>query len=290
MLLKENSSLEKSLSLGKFDLYIISDGYFWIDGGSGFGIVPKVLWEKQVTPDERNRIKLAMNCLLIITPEKRILINSGIGEWYDEKVAAIYSIDKSKNLLFGLKELGLDPDDIDIVVATHMHFDHIGYHVKKIGEKFVPTFPYADYIFQKTEYEQANNPDLFTRASYEPITWQPISKKQIKLIEGDYEIIPGVKLVVSGGHTQTHMLVFIREANKSIAYWSDLIPTPAHLPIPYVTAFDLYPAQTAMKKAKWLNQAFRENWLNIFEHEPVNFLGYLQKSKGKYYKLQTLGE
>ena len=254
-----------------------------------FGIVPKPLWEKRIPADEKNRIPMGLWCLLIQTPDKNILVNTGIGpdEKYRDRFREIYDIQHPPALLSSLAEQNLKPTDIDIVILTHLHFDHAGGNTKCQNEKCVPgdancgwepTFPKAKYIIQSQEWENAVQPTERTRASYRPENILPLKEQGLlQLIAGEQEIVPGVKVLPTGGHTHGHQIVFIESENKKAVYWSDLIPTTAHLDLPYIMSYDLYPEETLNRKKDLVEQAIREQWLCFWEHDPKINCGYLQK-------------
>ena len=271
------------MKLGKFTLISLSDGTFWLDGGAMFGVVPKVIWEKLNPADELNRIELGLNPLLIQTGEKNILIDTGIGDKFDEKFKKIFRVDKSQHLLNSLGNIGLKPEDIDIVINTHLHFDHCGGNTCVKEGKIVPTFPNAKYVIQKGEWENAINPNERTRASYLKENFVPIEEAgQLELIEGDVEILPGIRVYVTGGHTKSHQVVFIEAGDKKAVYLGDLIPTASHIKLPYIMGYDLYPIETLEKKRELLPKAISENWLLVFEHDPKITMGYLEEKEGKF--------
>lgn len=281
------------MRLGKFELTVLSDGIFWLDGGAMFGVVPKVLWNKLTPADEQNRIKLGLNCLLIqvsgqVTRPtqgeiKNIIIDTGVGNKSDEKFKDMFSVDKSNDLISSLKAHNLKPEDINIVINTHLHFDHCGGNTCVIDNKLAPSFPKAKYIIQKGEWQDAINPNERTRASYLKENLIPIEKAGLlELIEGDTEILPGVKCVVTGGHTLGHQSVLIESEGKKAFYLGDLIPTTAHIKPAYIMGYDLYPIDTINKRKEVLDMAFNEQWLLVFEHDPKIGMGYLSKKEEKF--------
>ncbi len=285
------------MKLGDFELTIVSDGTFSLDGGGMFGVVPKVLWNKLTPADEANRIKLGLNCLLIQTKDKNILVDTGMGNKFDEKFKKMFNVNKTNDLISSLKDKGLNPEDIDIVINTHLHFDHCAGntrfaetrnlpHQNEFGagqapseiREIVPSFPNAQYIVQKREWEDAINPNERTRVSYLKENLIPIQEAGLlKLIDGNTEILPGIKTMVTGGHTAGHQSVLIESNNKRAFYLGDLIPTTAHIKVPYVMGYDLYPLDTIDKKREILEKALKEHWLLIFEHDPEIGMGYLEE-------------
>ncbi|MDZ7342951.1 MAG: MBL fold metallo-hydrolase, partial [candidate division KSB1 bacterium] len=264
--------------------FVLSDGLFRLDGGAMFGVVPRVLWERIDPPDEKNRILMGLNALLIVRGKEKILIDAGIGDKFDEKFGAIYSVQREKTLLDRLADLNLQPEDITQVIMSHLHFDHIGWSTRRHGAgELVPTFPNALYFCQRGEFEYAMNPDPRSKASYIQDNFVPLKDHRVlQFLEGSGEILPGIEGFVTGGHTRDHMIIKVRSANKIVCFLADLVPTPSHLKTPYVMGYDLYPAQTMEIKPKVLQQAFEEQWLLVFEHAPRMKSGYLKQVEGNW--------
>ncbi len=271
------------MKFGDFELFVLSDGKFKLDGGAMFGVVPKVLWEKTNPPNEMNRIEMGLNSLVIKTNDDIVLVDTGIGENYNEKFFQMFEIDKSTSLLKSLNSISLKPDDITKVVLTHLHFDHCGGNCSKDENgELKPTFPNATYYFQQDEFEYAKKPDPRSRGSYLAQNWQAIEESdQVQLISGNQEIIPGVEVFTTGGHTQNHQIVKVHSDGKTACFLADLVPTDSHLKTAYVMGYDLYPKTTMEMKEKVLKQALQENWLLIFEHAPSVKGGYLTEKEGK---------
>ena len=264
------------MKFGEFEIHIVSDGYQRLDGGAMFGVVPKVIWEKTNPPDERNRILLALNCLLIQAYGENILVDTGIGGKEDEKFCDIYGVERNPGLLVHLKNLGLEPRDIDLVINTHFHFDHCGGNTIVENGKVVPTFPRARYFVQKGEFINATHPNDRTKGSYFSRNFVPIDElRQFEFLDGDEEIMEGISVIKTPGHTEFHQCVLIEsEGNKAI-FLGDLIPTTSHVPYPYIMAYDLQPLVTLETKKKILPQALEENWLLFFEHDVNTPMGRL---------------
>lgn len=257
------------MTLGDIEVHLLTDGTLRLDGGAMFGVVPKPLWERKAPADDRNRILLAMNILLIRAAGKWILVETGAGDKWDAKLRNIYAIENSPNLVDKLLANGVPPEQIDIVINTHLHFDHCGWNTRLIGGKLVPTFPNARYVVQRLEFDHAIKPTERDRASYEPVNFQPIEVAgQWQFIEGDVEIVPGIELIVVPGHTRHMQCVKISGGGKTIFFIADLVPTSAHLPYPWVMGYDLYPLTTLENRRKWLPRAAREGWTVIFPHDP----------------------
>jgi len=272
------------MRLGKFEIYSLCDGFFRLDGGAMFGIIPRPLWEKGNPPDEKNRILLSLRPLLIKTGRDSILIDTGIGDKEDDKFRSIYGIDKRSTLLGSLSSLGLQPEDIDIVINTHFHFDHAGGNtIRSSGGKLSSTFSQARYIVQKGELEDALHPNERTRTSYLPWNFEPLMEtRQLETIEGEVELLPGIRAMVTGGHTRCHQSVRIESEGEVAIFLGDFIPTLPHLKNPFIMGYDLYPLETLENKKRFLPQACRGGWLLIFEHDPLVPWGYLTEKEGKF--------
>jgi len=272
----------ESVKLGQFELSIVSDGRFWLDGGAMFGIVPKVLWNKLNPADELNRIELGLNCLLVQTSDKNIVIDTGVGEKLKERFKEIYRIERDYGLIESLAKIGLKPENIDFVINTHLHFDHCGGNTIKKDGKLIPTFPNAKYIIQKQEWFDATNPNEKTKASYLKENFIPIKESgQLMLVHDKYEVLPGIKVFITNGHTQGHQSVLIESGDKKAIYLGDLIPTASHIKIPYIAAYDLFPLAVVEKKKEILEQAIKEKWLLVFEHDPKVIFAYVIEENRK---------
>ncbi len=270
------------MKLGKFTLSIVSDGTFWLDGGAMFGIVPKVIWNKLNPADELNRIKLNLNCLLIKTPAKNVLVDTGIGEKLKERFKEIYKVERAHGLVTSLDEIGIKPKDIDFVLNTHLHFDHCGGNTIKKDGKFVPTFPNARYVVQKQEWNDATHTNERTQASYLKENFMPIEESgQLVLADDECKVLPGIKAILTKGHTRGHQSVLIESEGKKAIYLGDLIPTTSHIKIPYVMGYDLYPIDVIEKKKEILERALKEQWLLVFEHDPGIAFAHVVEEKGK---------
>jgi len=271
------------LKFGKFDVDIVSDGNFWLDGGAMFGVVPRILWEKKTTPDDKNRIRLGLNCLLVRTGSHKVLIDTGCGEKYTEKELRIYRIERDLTLPGQLARLGLATDDIDIVINTHFHFDHCGGNTCYNGNLVVPTFPKAVYLVRQDEHHDATHPNERSAASYFEHNWAVLQERgMLRLIERDEEIVPGITVLHTPGHTRGHQSVLIESEGRSLLFMADLCPTSAHIPLPWIMAYDLYPMTSLEVRRDIYKRAMAGNWLLFFEHDPDLPAGYLQETDGKY--------
>jgi glyoxylase-like metal-dependent hydrolase (beta-lactamase superfamily II) len=271
------------MKLGDLEFWLVTDGTFRLDGGAMFGVIPRQLWERVSPPDDRNRILMALNSLLIRAAGKWILIETGAGDKWDEKSRDIYSFEGLQRLPEKLAARGVPPEKIDIVVNTHLHFDHCGWNTRIVNGEAVPVFPHARYIVQQGELDHAKAPTERDRASYFPENFQPMEKSgQWSLLERDAEVVPGVELIRTPGHNRDMMCVRLSGGGKKAFFFADLIPTAAHVPYPWIMAYDLYPLTTLENKKKWLPQAASEGWLVIFGHEMRTPAGYLREKNGKY--------
>ena len=254
-------------TLGEFELTILSDGNYYADGGAMFGVIPKVMWQKRIAADERNRIALGLNSVLIRTGRENVLIDAGIGNKVNEKIQAIYS--NQALLMQSFQQAGVSPDEIDIVINTHLHFDHCGWNTYYDKDhKPVPTFPRATYYVQKGELEHAHEQHERDRVSYMTDNYDPLIRSgQMKLLEGDAEIVPGISVQVCPGHTRDLQMVVARSAGKVAAYPSDLLCDARHLDPTWVLGYDLYPLQTIANKHRFYELAIPQQWLVIFTHD-----------------------
>jgi glyoxylase-like metal-dependent hydrolase (beta-lactamase superfamily II) len=254
----------------KMKLYPIETGRFALDGGAMFGIIPRPLWEHKIKPDQRNRIPLALRALLIEAGERRILIDTGIGEKWSPKERDIYAIDHSRFTLEGsLLALGLACDDITDVIITHLHFDHAGGAVKEVNGKLVPTFPRARYHIQQNNLEWALEPTERDVGSYLKNNVEPlIEAGVINPVLGEQTLFRGVSVKPVNGHTSSQQIVFIETGKSTVIYCGDLIPTSAHIPPAWIMGYDLNPLQTLEEKRALLKEAVNHDWILFFEHDP----------------------
>ncbi|MEO0019450.1 MAG: MBL fold metallo-hydrolase [candidate division WOR-3 bacterium] len=271
------------MNIGDFKIYPLFDGFFGLDGGAMFGVVPKPLWERTNPPDEKNRIRLALRPVLILTPQERVVIDTGIGDKYDKKFAERYRVEKPDSLLASLARIGFRPEDISLVILTHLHFDHCGGSTRVEGDRVVPTFPNARYVVQEAEWQEALNPNRRSRASYLKENFVPLQEMGLlEIVNGSMELLPGIELVHTGGHTKGMQVVKISSKGQTAIYWSDMIPTRGHIPVPYIMGFDLFPLESMEKKERLLNQAVAEGWISFLEHDPEVFAGRIIKENERY--------
>ena len=257
------------MHLGPFEVHYLDGGNFALDGGAMFGVVPKVFWEKKSPPDGKNRIRMRANSLLVRADRKNILIETGNGTKLDAKQRAIYNVQDGDPLMDSLSRAGVSPDQIDLVINTHLHFDHAGGNTRVVQNRVKPTFRRARYVVQRGELEHAMNPTERDRASYFPENFGPISKEGLwDLVDGDKEILPGISVSRIPGHNADIQAVTLAGGGKSLAFVADLIPTRHHIPLPWIMAYDLYPLQTLDTKRQWIPRLVAEGTIVVFGHDP----------------------
>ncbi len=271
------------MRLGDLEFHVLTDGYFRLDGGAMFGVIPRPLWERKFAPDERNRVRLAMNCLLIRTEGKWILVETGAGDKWDAKHRDIFAFEGEARLPDQLAARGVKPDHIDLVINTHLHFDHCGWNTRRQDGKLLATFPNARYVVQGGELDHARRPTERDRASYLADNFLPIEAAgRFWLLEGDREVARGVEALRVPGHTRDMQCVRLTGGGKTAFFFVDLVPTTAHLPFHWIMGFDLFPMTTLENKKKWIPEAARNDWLCLFAHDPIVPAAYLRERDGKY--------
>ena len=261
---------------------IFSDGIFRLDGGAMFGVVPKVLWEKQKPADDRNRVAMDMNCLLIRDADNVVLVETGAGTKLTPKQNEIYGIDGPPRLLAEIAGLGVRPEQVTLVINTQLHFDHSGGNTYRDGDRIVPTFPRASYVFQRLEWEDALAPNERTRGSYLPDDYAPLEAAgKLELVDESVEILPGIRLDRVQGHTRGTQTVRVSDRGETLFFSSDFMPDRHHLPLPWIPAFDLFPLDTLAAKKVILPRAIEERWLVGFTHDLPRF-GRISQSDGRF--------
>lgn len=265
------------LALGDFELNIFSDGTYPADGGAFFGVVPKVMWSRKVAADERNYITAGLNSLLIRTGNKTVLVETGIGNKLSERMIKFYG--QPAKLLDNLSAAGIAPEDIDVVINTHLHFDHCGWNTMRDNSgRIVPTFPRAKYYAPEGEWQYSLRPSERDAISYISENYDPlVSSGQMTLLKGGEQVVPGVSVKTMPGHTAHMQAVMIENGGKKACYISDLVPTTAHIDLTWGMAFDLYPLQTIESKKQYYAQSIAEKWLTVFTHDPETPWAYIQK-------------
>jgi len=263
------------LTVGDNELTILSDGTYELDGGAFFGVVPKVLWEKRIRPDARNMLTVGTNSLLVRDGKRTVLIETGIGPKLTEKRQSIYK--NQARLMNSFEEAGVAPDEIDIVINTHLHFDHCGWNTYYRDGRVAPTFPRAKYYVQKGELEHAHEQHERDRVSYLTDNYDPLVQSgQMTLLEGDAEIAPGISVRVFPGHTRDMQIVLVRSGGTAVCYASDLIPTTHHLDPTWVMGYDLYPLTCIDNRHRFYAEAIPEKWLVVFTHDHETPWAYVE--------------
>jgi glyoxylase-like metal-dependent hydrolase (beta-lactamase superfamily II) len=270
------------LKLGQLEFHVLVAGHLGLDGGAMFGVIPKPMWEKKIPADASNRIMLAMNCLLVRAGGKTILVETGAGDKWDAKRRDMFALD-GPHLTKRLLDYGVHPQEIDIVINTHLHFDHCGGNTRVEKDKVVAAFPHARYVVQRGEFEHAKNPSERDRASYMLENYAPLEPAgKWSLLVDDRTIAPGVELIRVPGHTANMQCVKLTGGDQTAFFFADLVPTTAHLALPWIMGFDLYPMTTLEHKKKWIPEAIREGWIALFAHDPKVPAAYLRERDGKW--------
>jgi glyoxylase-like metal-dependent hydrolase (beta-lactamase superfamily II) len=267
---------------GDLRLTILSAGSLWLDGGAMFGVVPKALWAKLRPPDERNRIRLGMNVLLVEDGVHRTLIDNGAGTTWDEKQRDIYGF-TTKSPEEILRPAGLSPADIDVVLDSHLHFDHAGGNTERSRDgSVVPAFPNARYVVQQGELAFARSDNERIRASYVSDRFEPVAAAgMFDLVDGEARIDDRIDVLMAPGHTPFLHVPVVRTGEHTIAFLADLVPTSSHVPFPYIMGYDVEPLRTLESKKRILGTAAREGWWLVFEHDDEMPLGVLRDEGGK---------
>lgn len=273
----------RTRALGDFTLHALESGMQALDGGAMFGVVPKPLWEKRIPADARNRIPLALRCLLVETPERLVLVETGLGNKEGEKFRDIYGVDNAPSagsshpdrLLELVAEAGFRAEDVELVVNTHLHFDHAGGNTHRDAEgRLRLSFPNARYAVQRGEWEWAHATNERTAASYLPDNYEPVmAAGRWELVEGDAEVAPGISVVRTPGHCPHHQSVLVRSGGDTACFLADVVPTFAHLPLPWIMGYDVEPLVTLESKRALLARAAEEGWLLVSTHDPYRAWG-----------------
>lgn len=264
---KEGEARVQRIMLGDFELTVVDDGGYWVDGGALFGVVPKSMWEKKMAADAQNRVRLAMNSLIIRTGSHTVLVETGAGDKLSEKMRHIFGTEAC--LLDRLAEAGFALEDFDVVLNTHLHFDHCGWNTRRDASgRVVATFPQARYYFQRGELAHAHRQHERDRVSYCSENYDPLLVHgQAQLLDGDAEIVPGITVRLAPGHTAHHQIVQITSQGQTAAYLGDLIPTAAHLQPSWVMGYDLDPIAGIDQRRRYYETAIPQRWLTIFSHD-----------------------
>lgn len=280
------------MRLGPLTLHIVSDGTFRLDGGAMFGVVPKVLWERERAADGQNRIRMATNCVLVESGDDLVLVDSGIGDKNDEKFRRMFGMEEgAERLPESIRRAGFEVGDVTHVVLSHLHFDHCGWNTREEGGRVVPTFPKARYWLERGEVDHARNPNERDRASYDPRNWEPLfDAGVVELFDDEAAPAAGVRAVKAAGHNRDMCVVLFEggPGEETAVFWADLVPTASHLPYPWIMGYDLYPVTTLENKKRWLPRAAEEGWLAIFEHDPEVPVARLAAERPGRYRAEPL--
>jgi glyoxylase-like metal-dependent hydrolase (beta-lactamase superfamily II) len=268
-----------TLTLGDFELSIFSDGTYPLDGGAFFGVIPKIMWSRKVIADEKNYVQAGLNSLLIRTGKQTVLVETGMGNKLSERMIKFYG--QPAKLLTNLAVEGIAPEDIDIVINSHLHFDHCGWNtVRDKDGKVLPTFPRAKYYAPEGEWQYAQRPSERDSISYLSENYNPLVESgQMTLLKGSEEIAPGISVKTFSGHTAHMQAVIVESGGHTACYISDLIPTSAHIDIAWGMGFDLYPLQTIENKKQYYAKAIPEKWLTVFTHGVDVPWAYVEKDE-----------
>jgi glyoxylase-like metal-dependent hydrolase (beta-lactamase superfamily II) len=258
------------IQVGSYSLVPVEAERFRLDGGAMFGVVPKPLWNRSHPADEKNRIQMVTRCLLLRGEGRVIIVDTGMGDDWSEKERAIYAIENGEaSIVPALARHGVLPEAVTDVVLTHLHFDHVGGAVRREKDRFVPVFPRARYHTQRSHLDWAIEPTPRDRRSFRPDDFMPLKAEGLfELAEGESEILPGIHVTPTVGHTVGHQIVRIGEGSGAIVHCGDLIPTAAHVAEPWVMSFDLQPITTMKEKRELLGRAAAQSWILVMEHDP----------------------
>ncbi len=273
--------------VGDLELISVCDAYFHLDGGAMFGVVAKPLWERRAPADARNRIALGMRPLVVRGHGRTLIIDAGIGEKMDAKSTDIYGIRRERSLEETLQAAGVGLAEVDVALASHLHFDHAGGFTRRDATGALhPVFPRAEYVIRRGEWDDATHPHERSRASYLPENFVPLMDAGVvRFMDGDGEVapaaIPGIRAVRTGGHTRHHTIIYIESKSEVAVFAADLMPTTAHVDAPWIMAYDLYPMETLEFKRAFLREAIDREYLVFFEHDPKVAAGIIRERAGR---------
>ena len=289
--------LVQSRDVGPIRVHALQAGLQRLDGGAMFGVVPKTLWERKIQPDDRNRIPLGMRCLLIEHPDALVLVDTGAGNKENEKFHSIYGIENGPvgsvgptQLESALAEAGFAPADVTMVISSHLHFDHAGGNTRRDDDgSVVPSFPNARYVVRRGEWDWAHHTNERTSASYFPHNFDPVMEAgRLELVDADAEVLPGIQLRQTPGHTPHHQGILLTAGSERLFYLADLAPTVAHVPLAWIMGYDVEPLVTLETKRRLWAEASSERWTVVFEHDSVNAWGRIV-ADGKGYACEVIG-
>jgi glyoxylase-like metal-dependent hydrolase (beta-lactamase superfamily II) len=266
------------LCLGELEVIHVAGGFFRLDGGTMFGVVPKPLWEREMPADERNRVRLACNCLLLRAPGERVLIDTGFGERFADRERDLYGMEPDPTLRRSLAQAGLSPQDLTLVVLTHLHFDHFGGCLFEENGLLRPAFPNAVHLVQRGEWSDALHNRSTMKSSYRPEELRFLQENaQVRFLDGDAQLTPFLSALVTGGHTEQHQGLLIRSGGQTLAYPGELVPTRAHLRPYWNMSYDMFPYQTLRRKQDFVERACAQGWIVAWDHDPQTPWSRLEK-------------
>jgi glyoxylase-like metal-dependent hydrolase (beta-lactamase superfamily II) len=271
--------------LQNLEYHILSDGVCWVDGGGAFGLVPRTIWEKLLPPDDHNRVKFALNSLLLRSEDKNILVDTGYGTKLSEKLWRNLGLERPQgDLVSDLARHGLAPDDIDIVINTHLHFDHCGGNTYLQGNQLLPTYPNARYLVQRLEWADAVAPNERTRATYLPDNYTILKdREQLTLLNGNSKITSQVSTAVTRGHTRAHQVVILEDGGQTAIFVADLSTLHYHFQrLAWVTGYDVEPLETIETKRNWQQWCVAHDALVIFQHDTQVTTGKLRANGHRF--------
>jgi len=272
-------------TVGDFDITLVRAGFYWWDGGAMFGVVPKTLWSKRFETDESNRVRLGFNCYVVRTGEHTILIETGAGDKPDQKARERMKLPEAATALpETLAGQRIDPESVDIVINTHLHFDHCGGNTFLHNGAARPAFPRARYYTRRGEWEHAHERHIRDRISYIDANYDPLVESgRMQLLDADFQVVPGIEMKLAPGHNRDMVVVTATSAGQMFCFFSDLVPTVAHVTPSWVAAFDLYPLEAIDTKSHWLEEAARGQWLCGFGHEPEAAFARIKKAGQSFF-------
>lgn len=276
--------------LDHLEYHLISDGISWMDGGGAFGLVPKLIWADLFPPDEKNRVPIIINSLLIRSGGQTILVDTGYGDKLSDKMRRNMGLDRPEgDLLAGLARLGVQPEEIDIVLNTHLHLDHCGGNTRREGDRLVPTFPNAEYWIQRLELADAAYPNERTRATYLPENYLPLAQSgHLKIIDGGVRLTDQLRTAITPGHTRAHQVVILESGPETAIFMGDMATFHYHFQrLAWVTGYDIDPLQSIETKRYWQQWALRREALLIFQHDIQLPFGKLIPD-GKRYRVEPV--
>jgi len=282
-----------ALQIGDYSVQVIQDAEFRLDGGAMFGVVPRNLWAKDCPPDDENRIRMNMNCVFVSAGNEKVLIETGIGDKWPAKLSTVYGIDRARPLAETLfEQTGVSAEEVTIVVNTHLHFDHAGGNTKLDREgNAVAAFPNARYFVSSAELDHAEHPTERDRASYLPQNWRPLTASgQLEPKDANYEVLPGLTMETVAGHNRSMQCWRLERDGTTMFGFADLVPLRAHLRLPWIMGYDLYPVETLAAKKRLLPEAARNNWLCVFYHDPDEPVCRVQEGEKEFIPVPYHGE